>query len=153
VRGSGTGSWWHRPLPGTARVCLSSRVTVPSARQWHYFEAHRDDLRRSYPTWSAEQLYVEASKHVSPPAAPVRSRDLKDVWMTFGYRTQSLQSGPGHIALREQRDLPLQVTGDREPDLAYVSHWSSSRWTSAVSRKSARGEACNRDGRAGNTGM
>ncbi|KHL16054.1 D-alanyl-D-alanine dipeptidase [Mumia flava] len=38
----------------------------PAALQSRYFDDHRSTVQRDQPTWSARQVAVEASKHVSP---------------------------------------------------------------------------------------
>jgi D-alanyl-D-alanine dipeptidase len=53
-------------LPDGVRLLVVEGHRPPSLQR-HYFESHRDDVRRLHPDWSDDQLTAETSKHVSPP--------------------------------------------------------------------------------------
>lgn len=72
---------WARVRQGIFQRLLAAQQTLPAgvrlliveghrpaALQRRYFDGHRADVQRAHPTWSAQQLDEETSKHISPPA-------------------------------------------------------------------------------------
>jgi D-alanyl-D-alanine dipeptidase len=52
-------------LPGGLRLLITEGYR-PLDTQRSVFDGYRDELRRRYPDWSADRLYVETSKFASP---------------------------------------------------------------------------------------
>jgi zinc D-Ala-D-Ala dipeptidase len=72
---------WARLRAGVAERLLQAQAALPTGLrlliieghrpavlQQHYFDSHRAELSRAHPDWQTDQVFTEASMHVSPPA-------------------------------------------------------------------------------------